>query len=84
MSVVPHRSNKTQPKPAAPSPKSASSLSDALSKVSALGNDALKGRAAERIAKLADKTAQQTKHVLRSTSSARHSNAMSSVGREDA
>jgi hypothetical protein len=63
MSVVPHRSNKTQPKPAAPSPKSASSLSDALSKVSALRNDALKSRAAERIAKLADKTAQQTKHA---------------------
>src|SRR5689334_16447391 len=63
MSVVPHRSNKTQPKPAAPSPKSASSLSDALSKVSALRNDALKSRAAGRIAKLADKTAQQTKHA---------------------
>ena len=58
MSVVPHRSNKTQqPKPAAPSPKSAPSLSDALAKVSALRDDALKSRAAERIAKIADKTA---------------------------
>jgi hypothetical protein len=64
MSVVPQRSNKTQqPKPAAPSPKSAPSLSDALAKVSALRNDALKSRAAERIAKIADKTAQQTKHA---------------------
>jgi len=64
MSVVPHRSNKTQqPKPAAPSPKSAPSLSDALAKVSALRDNALKSRAAERIAKIADKTAQQTKHA---------------------
>src|SRR5262249_31902288 len=63
MSVVPHRSNKTQPKPAAPSPQSASSLSYALSKVTVLRRDPLKRRAADRIAKVADKTAQQTKHA---------------------
>ena len=63
MSIVPNRSNKTQPKPAAASPKGAPSLSDALAKVSTLRNDALKSRAAERIAKLADKTAAQTKHA---------------------
>jgi hypothetical protein len=67
MSVVPHRSNKTQqPKPAAPSPKSAPSLSDALAKVSALRDDALKSRAAERIAKIADNAAQQTKQATES------------------
>jgi hypothetical protein len=66
MSVVPHRSDKTQPKPAAPSRRGVSSIADALAKVTTLRNDALKSRAAERIAKLADKTAQQTKHATES------------------
>jgi hypothetical protein len=43
-----------------------SSIADALAKVTTLRNDALKSRAAERIAKLADKTAQQTKHATES------------------
>jgi hypothetical protein len=66
MSVVPHRSDKTQPKPAAPARRGVSAIADALAKVTTLRNDALKSRAAERIAKLADKTAQQTKHATES------------------
>jgi hypothetical protein len=66
MSVVPHRSDKTQPKPATPPRRGVSAIADALAKVTTLRNDALKSRAAERIAKLADKTAQQTKHATES------------------
>jgi len=66
MSVVPHRSDKTQPKPAAPPRRGVSAIADALAKLTTLRNDALKSRAAERIAKLADKTAQQTKHATES------------------
>jgi hypothetical protein len=63
MSVVRHKSDKTKPKPAAPSRRGVSAIADALSKVTTLRSDALRSRAADRIAKLADKTAQQTKHA---------------------
>ncbi|HEY6670432.1 MAG TPA: hypothetical protein VI075_05805 [Methyloceanibacter sp.] len=63
MSVVPHRSDKTEPKPAAPSRRGVAAITDALTKVTTLRNEALRSRAAERISRLADKTAQQTKQA---------------------